>query len=212
MPQVCTVCTSPDREEIDRQLAAGEGAKRRIATRYSLTESAIRRHEARHLDPALIAALRPSLEARVDLAKEAIGHCRWLVEKAREQSEKVLEREAASSGVVCPFCGQRPNPFKDWIDPLNRAIASLGKFTGELANDQVSALFINLGVSGEPELRNRLGAVPHNVSIEEAEAAAVEALLFVWRERPERRTKALAMLQRESYAEVIETNGNGAHP
>ena len=40
MPRVCTVCSHPNREEIDRMLAFGRPA-RRVATENSLHNSAV---------------------------------------------------------------------------------------------------------------------------------------------------------------------------
>lgn len=45
----CTVCVHPEREEIDRRLAAGEGSFAGIARQYKLGKDAVRRHAGRHL-------------------------------------------------------------------------------------------------------------------------------------------------------------------
>lgn len=48
MPRVCTVCSHPQREAIDRAIIAGE-ALRRIAPRISVDEASLRRHRDRHM-------------------------------------------------------------------------------------------------------------------------------------------------------------------
>jgi hypothetical protein len=53
MPQICTVCTSPDHKQINLAIVRGELSNRRIATHFSVSESAIRRHRADHL-PAVL--------------------------------------------------------------------------------------------------------------------------------------------------------------
>lgn len=53
MPRVCTVCSHPEREAIERALTRG-GVKRQIARLHGLTEHALARHERSHL-PALLA-------------------------------------------------------------------------------------------------------------------------------------------------------------
>jgi hypothetical protein len=55
MARVCTVCSSPVREAIDRALVAGE-PNRRLAADYGLSEASIRRHKAEHLPDALVKA------------------------------------------------------------------------------------------------------------------------------------------------------------
>jgi len=48
MPRVCTVCTHPQRPEIDRAIV-GDGTYRTIADRYGLSETALKRHKGEHL-------------------------------------------------------------------------------------------------------------------------------------------------------------------
>lgn len=53
MPRSCTVCTHPDREEIDRELVGGEASFRNIAERFSVSVAALHRHKADHVPEAL---------------------------------------------------------------------------------------------------------------------------------------------------------------
>lgn len=52
MTAVCTVCSHARRVEIDAEIVAGV-ANRRIASRFGLSEIAIRRHKAKHLPGVL---------------------------------------------------------------------------------------------------------------------------------------------------------------
>jgi len=52
MANVCTICTHPNRKEIDEMIVKGE-SNRRITTKYGVTESSIRRHKAKHLPSSL---------------------------------------------------------------------------------------------------------------------------------------------------------------
>jgi len=56
MPRVCTICTSPARRTIDKELVAGHLVNRRIAAQHSLAETSVRRHAASHLPASLVAA------------------------------------------------------------------------------------------------------------------------------------------------------------
>lgn len=57
----CTVCRSGEREQIEDQALTG-GMVRVIARRHGLSESALRRHLAQHVRPALQAAARQRVE------------------------------------------------------------------------------------------------------------------------------------------------------
>lgn len=63
MPQVCTICTHPQREEIDRLIVAGEESNRRIAAQFSIAETSLRRHAGNHLPDVLIEAEEAKAEA-----------------------------------------------------------------------------------------------------------------------------------------------------
>jgi hypothetical protein len=80
MPQPCSVCHHPDRNEIDKALAAG-GLNRRLAAQFGLKEGAIRRHRAAHLSP-VVARAAASAEA------ERAGS---LVEQVLALQSKTLE-------------------------------------------------------------------------------------------------------------------------
>jgi len=53
MPRLCSVCTHPNRGEIDRALVAG-GSLRGVAGQHGLNDSSVARHKADHL-PRLLA-------------------------------------------------------------------------------------------------------------------------------------------------------------
>lgn len=49
MSQLCSICTHPKANEIDRQIIAGQIANTRIAAKYSVKEQAVRAHRKAHL-------------------------------------------------------------------------------------------------------------------------------------------------------------------
>jgi hypothetical protein len=53
MPQPCSVCTHPQRKEIDLALIRGEQSDRALAKQYQLTHYALLRHSKEHLGPDL---------------------------------------------------------------------------------------------------------------------------------------------------------------
>lgn len=61
MTRVCTICTHPERREIDQALVSRE-PYRRIAAHYAVSETAVRRHTKDHL-PALLVRAHAAQEA-----------------------------------------------------------------------------------------------------------------------------------------------------
>jgi transposase-like protein len=55
MAMVCRVCTHDALEAIDQALVSG-AAVNALASRYGLSEAAVRRHKGNHLSSALVAA------------------------------------------------------------------------------------------------------------------------------------------------------------
>jgi hypothetical protein len=55
MSRVCTICSHPARNEIDRAALAG-ASNRRIADQFSISPQALMRHKADHLLPELVKA------------------------------------------------------------------------------------------------------------------------------------------------------------
>ncbi len=101
MPRVCSVCTHPERAEIDRALIAGSGSNRRIAAQYALNESAIRAHKANHLKVRLLKAadreaeadLRTVIDVRAQL-KAINGAALTVLKEAREARDGDLALKA----------------------------------------------------------------------------------------------------------------------
>jgi hypothetical protein len=63
--QVCTICASPHRADIDRGLIRGE-SMRSLAARYGTGRESIRRHRADHLSELLLRAYEADEHARAD--------------------------------------------------------------------------------------------------------------------------------------------------
>ncbi len=89
MPRICTVCTHPQKEDINKLLVAGTPS-RNIAARFGASASAVFRHKQDHLPRALVAAA----EAR------GITHGASLLDQLRDlqaRARQILD-EAANSG------------------------------------------------------------------------------------------------------------------
>jgi DNA-binding transcriptional ArsR family regulator len=66
MPRVCTVCSHPQRPEIDRALVAGELSFRNIAERFGTSPTALTRHKKEHVPVSLAKAQEAAATADAD--------------------------------------------------------------------------------------------------------------------------------------------------
>jgi transposase-like protein len=116
MPQRCTVCSHGDRRAIDRLLVRNERANRRIAARYGLAATSLRRHRDRHLAKTL---------AKAQAAGEVVTADELLLEvrQLQERAEGLLET-AESSGDLRSACAA--------IREARGCLELLAKLLGEL--------------------------------------------------------------------------------
>lgn len=90
MPQRCTICTHPDRDEINRALVAREPV-RAIAGRFGLKNSSVWRHSDDHLPAAMLKAEEAREEAAsIDLWAMLVADQQFR-DKLREACARWLE-------------------------------------------------------------------------------------------------------------------------
>ena len=188
MGMTCTVCSSANREAIDRALI--EGKSGRVIARLvgDVSHDAIQRHRQ---------CIREALaNGKTRQAGVALDHGLWLVGKLRKLAESAEPH---------------PRRFIEAADALNRSLRTLGALTGEISSGQVTQLFVNLGVRDEAEIRSALALARggERTTLDDLFAESLEALRFVLTERPELRQTALMSLSSEAH--VIES-GNGDEP
>ena len=98
MPRVCTICSHPERAEIDRTLVAGE-AFRNIAERYGTSATALTRHKKEHV-PGHVAKAKEA--AQVAAADDLLQQLRALRNKAisiLQQAEQAGDFRTALMGI-----------------------------------------------------------------------------------------------------------------
>ena len=66
MPRTCTVCSHPERREIDRTLVSRSASYRDIAGQYSVSKTAVSRHTKEHLPDLLAKAYAAEEVTRAD--------------------------------------------------------------------------------------------------------------------------------------------------
>jgi hypothetical protein len=144
MPRVCTVCSHPQRSEIDECLVSGQ-SNRGIAKRFGVDDAAVFRHRNAHL-PAQVAmarearevaraddllagvvALRKRLQAALDAA-QAAKDVASLSRELRETLRLMLELEGrlrhGAQVQVALSVGQSP----EWLSLLARITRALGPY------------------------------------------------------------------------------------
>jgi hypothetical protein len=158
MPRVCTVCSSPDRDAIDAAIVSG-APSRRIAVRYGVGATSIRRHARAHLSPAIVAAQDAVEEERGQTLAERL-------EGLYVRAHRILEAaESGHSGTLGLAA----------IRELRGIAELLGRLSGELRPDSPTVQVLNLQaapewVAARTALLDALAPYP------DARLAVVEAL------------------------------------
>ena len=66
MPRICTICTHPDRDAVDKAVVS-QAPNRQIASLYGVSEAAIRRHKRSHLPKTLVKATEVEAVANAEV-------------------------------------------------------------------------------------------------------------------------------------------------
>ncbi|NLF78723.1 MAG: helix-turn-helix domain-containing protein [Chloroflexi bacterium] len=130
MGRACTVCIHPERDEIDKALAAGDSLSE-VERRFGVSPSAASRHARNHLNPAL-AKMRaevkmPAKASLLERVENLIGRAETLFAAASEEGKGA----------------QALNVLKE----LRALLELLGKASGELDTRPVTV--VNLQASPE---------------------------------------------------------------
>ena len=122
MPRSCSICQHPDRQAIHQALGAGE-ALRTIATRWSVSKTALLRHRDMHLPPAPGMPQRPQENTTSPvLAPEAartLQQYRILAVECERLRTQDWRKSASSPSVVY-------DPLVRQLDGLRRRCRELG--------------------------------------------------------------------------------------
>ena len=155
MAQVCTVCSSGHRDEIEDAFLAGT-PKRRIASHFSVTERAVRYHLKEHLPELLALARDAERYARADTLLDR-------VEDLQRRTEEALTKAEESENIFATFRG---------ISEVRRNLELIGEVTKELNRTPTLNLHLN------PEyLEVRTAIIQAVEPFPEARAAIARAML-----------------------------------
>src|SRR5215213_11533504 len=99
MPRTCTVCSHPNRDDIEDAVVIRSQGKRRIAAQHDVTEQALRRHIREHL-PALLALARDAERAaRADSLLDRIEALQSRTLAILEATEETGEHRTALATI-----------------------------------------------------------------------------------------------------------------
>lgn len=197
MPAPCKICKSESRKEIERAILSGT-PYRHLAARFDMSSSAVHRHVTEHMAAIVQRYDDKTAVSAKSIILDLVGDLRAMAASCKE------------SGVG-----------KDFLlvaDRLTRATEVYGKLTGEISST-TNALFINLGVRSEEELKGKLDlarALESQGSPEESYQDFVAMGRLLLADHPQMRESLLADLGLSSYAvemggdEREETPGNEA--
>lgn len=128
MPRVCTICTSPEREAIDRALVERSGSIRAIASQYKVNKDALTRHLGQHVADKLAKAGQAEAEEGASLL-ERLASLRASARRLQAQAEAAGDLRTALAAVR----------------ELTRLFELTAKLTGEL--DTAARVQVNVGVA-----------------------------------------------------------------
>ncbi|CAN5767182.1 hypothetical protein BH23CHL2_BH23CHL2_25000 [soil metagenome] len=104
MPGVCSICTHPNRQAIDRLLVTRQSSYRDIAGQYDVSRGALTRHRRDHL-PALLAKAYEAEKVQADdLLREARalrGKTYRLLNRAEKEGDLKTALSGVRTGLAC---------------------------------------------------------------------------------------------------------------
>ena len=91
MPRQCTICTHPEREQIERALVSGRSL-RNVAEQFGCSATALHRHKRDHLPGSLAQARQAQDVARADSVLEEIRAEIRRIQRLYKKAEAILDR------------------------------------------------------------------------------------------------------------------------
>lgn len=99
MAQLCSICTHPQRAEIDQAIVSGD-PNRRIAAQYGVSENAIRRHKKNgHIEQQLVKAEESKEIATADQLLADLVSAKERLEDLGQRAETAGDLKAAIAAV-----------------------------------------------------------------------------------------------------------------
>jgi len=125
MARPCTICTSSERAEIEREMLSGT-PNRRVAAQHGVSEQAVRRHGEQHLRSALELARTKRADDRqqslLDQLHDVHDRVRAVADEAERTGDGRLALAAARENRACiEALGKWTGEFREQHEHLHRA-------------------------------------------------------------------------------------------
>jgi hypothetical protein len=130
MPQACTICTHPDRVEIDKLLADDAQSNRVVARQFKVGHDAIFRHRQNHLAASMVKA--KEVEKAVD-ATTLLEQVQGLL----QQAQRLTDAAEHSKNLGVALNGVRA---------IGSTLELLGKISGELKSSMSTTVNIAIAL------------------------------------------------------------------
>lgn len=98
MPRICTICSHPELETINKALV-GEASNRSIASLYDASEAAVRRHRTNHLPAKLVMAEKAEEVAEADELLDQVQDLQTRTLSILEEAETTKQYRTALSAI-----------------------------------------------------------------------------------------------------------------
>ncbi len=118
----CTVCRSPNRAKLERELAQGVEQKR-VATKYKVGHASVRRHVANCLVPAVRSATPPLDALRAKASIDAGMRVLEIMRAALERTVQIADEA---------FRGSNPDLELKALQVVGRHCRTIAALTGEI--------------------------------------------------------------------------------
>jgi hypothetical protein len=141
--RTCTVCRSPERLAIEREILAGT-PYRRIAAQRGLAPSSVRRHEVGHLPEGLVRAKEA----------EAIASACDLLSELRRLGLSALEDASSAAGIYENLLAEAASGDKVADRKLGLALKAL-EVKGRAEERVVRVIALHARIRGELDARRR---------------------------------------------------------
>jgi len=126
MPRQCTICTHPDRKQIEQALVSGRSL-RNVAEQYGCSATALHRHKQGHLPSSLTQAKQAQEIARADSVLEEIRAEIRRIRKLYRKAEAILD-QAQDQPIALKSVRELSRLHKEMRDTLEL----LARISGEL--------------------------------------------------------------------------------
>jgi len=99
MSRKCSICAHQQGQAIDEALVAGTASLREIASLFAVSQSALRRHKARHLPAALAQAQEAQEAAHGDDLLNRLDKLTTEAHRIKDKAEKAGDYRTAIAGI-----------------------------------------------------------------------------------------------------------------